>query len=70
MVDNPAPVPCPKCGSVDTDVVRMRVEYKRSDCGDKLSYSAGIRDMRCKRCGTEFQSQFQTDDDPPRTGSP
>ncbi len=70
MVDNPAPVPCPKCGRVDTDVVRMRVEYKRGDKGEELEYATGIREMRCKGCGAEFQSDLPPGDDPSKIVGP
>lgn len=64
MADIPAPVPCPKCGRTETEVVRIRVEYRRSDGGDKLDYAAGIRDMRCNGCGAEFQSDLPPGDNP------
>jgi hypothetical protein len=70
MVDVPAPIPCPKCGRLDTDVVRLRVEYKHGDGGDILDYATGIREMRCNGCSAEFQLPIQRDDDPPKTGRP
>ncbi|HUE69713.1 MAG TPA: hypothetical protein VMP01_02395 [Pirellulaceae bacterium] len=64
MADLPAPVPCPKCSSTETEVVHLRVEYKRGNVGDGLHYAGGIQDMRCKGCGAEFLSELPPGDDP------
>jgi uncharacterized Zn finger protein len=62
MANHPVPAPCPRCGSGDTEVTRLRVEYQPE--GGTLNYAAGHRHLRCRECGAEFQLPLPPDDDP------
>ena len=61
-----APVNCPHCGSGNTEVNRIQYEYQRG-AGGQLIYSTARRQMRCRDCGSAFESDVPPEDDPPQS---